>query len=171
MAGIDLHTEVISFGQHKGKRVVEIPLSYIRWLAGQKPIKFRQPKWIEIAKQELERRSYTGDTENFSEHSIERYSQRALRMSDGIITRMRKEFQKALSEGEWLDESTLIYADHKGTARWKVSQWKDAKKKQRYEVISYVYNKKRKPKKVPKTNEDYKRDKEELKIPTIEERM
>ena len=90
----------LDFGQFVGQTINHVPLAYLKWMARN----HLDLKWRRAAELELDRRHVGVDEHFFSEHAIERFSQRCRgwwqnRGEEGIITCMRKLFREALANG------------------------------------------------------------------------
>lgn len=69
MTETEYHSLTIPFGKHFGVRLVNLPVSYVKWLANE-----NVPAWTNYARAELRRRGTVTPTVEVSGHAIDRAS-------------------------------------------------------------------------------------------------
>lgn len=104
------HSFIWPLGQYKGRRLVSIPLDYLRRFTDKQPKK-HEVKLFNLAQAEIKRRGFDDDHLHITEHAVERFTARWAdlivayqkhtgKKPAGAITIMKHLFKKALRKGE-----------------------------------------------------------------------
>jgi len=104
------HSFIWPLGQYKGRRLVSVPLDYLRRFVQKAPKKNEQ-RLYNLAKAEVDRRGFSDDHIHVTEHAVERFTARWAdevvhyqkhtgKKPVGAISIIKHLFKKALKRGE-----------------------------------------------------------------------
>lgn len=152
-----LHNFIWPMGQWKGRRLVTVPLEYLRKFVKKAPKKHEYKLW-NMATAEIKRRGFSDEYVHVTEHVTERFTQRwadvLIRVQRytkkpiGVVTIIKSLFRKAIDRGVTLgaegNKGNNFNVKH-GSYRWLYGIYNANKEgtEHEYKIISVVPAKKK----------------------------